>query len=435
MAKQRLLFIFIFIFLVPGLASSGDFKFSQEKMVETPEVLITPPPSYKAKKIALFPLEMPAIAFKIATLPIGVALKTMQEKHTLDKAMDLLSNKERTFWVYPVIEGGAGSGFGGGIGIRHTDLFHKRYLLGATYRIHINMTQNASASFGKPEAFMLFGEPVSYSTGIDWDRSLSNYFYGIGNGSSKNDLADYSNNTIKAGLTFGFEPCDKVSISPHIGIISGSTSAGGNDTGHPSVQEIFPASELPGFNRWLDYIVLGLRAAHDSRDNVDSPTSGGLRSLSFKRYQGFNTAGYSYNEYEVDIRQYIRLFMPRQALVLRTDWVFQQTTGNDLVPFSNLAVLDVGSPLRGFPQGRFHDRNSLLFNFEYRYPVWSIVDGVIFYDTGRVYHTVSDISLAHIKYSAGLGLNMRIPNLMLFHFYAAYGGEGVNFVFGASKPI
>jgi outer membrane translocation and assembly module TamA len=65
----------------------------------------------------------------------------------------------------------------------------------------------------------------------------------------------------------------------------------------------------------------------------------------------------------------------------------------------------------------------MLFNFEYRFPVWSLIDGVIFCDTGRVFHSPSDISFANMKYSAGGGLKIRIPNLAMFRFEAAYGGE------------
>lgn len=400
-----------------------------------PTVTIKPPPGYLGKRIALFPLEIPSLVLRGVTYPIGAGMRYLEKKGVVDKTMDFLSNKDKTFWVYPIIEGGAGSGFGGGVGIRHTDLFHKHYLLGASYRIHINMQQNANVSFAKPQAFELFGKPVSYSLGSTFSRGLVYYYYGIGNSSSVNNLGLYGSNSIDTGVTLSYEPLENFTISPYLGVSNSNSMPKGNEDSSPSVQTTFPTSELTGFNQWVNYANTGLRIAYDTRDSILSTEKGGLRSFSFQNYTGMNSSNYNYNRYELDVRHYFRLWIPRQVLVLRGNFVAEVPLSGQEVPFWRLAVLDANSPLRGFVGGRFRDRASILFNVEYRYPVWRIIDGVLFYDTGRVLHTPSDMTLAHIKYSFGGGLHIKIPELAFFKFYVGYGGEGVNIIFGAGKPI
>ena len=400
-----------------------------------PTVTIKPPPTYKAKRIALFPLEIPSYVVRGVTYPIGAGLRYLDEKGVVDKTLDFLSNKDKTFWVYPIIEGGAGTGFGGGVGIRDTNLFHKHYLLGASYRIHINMQQNANISFAKPQAFELFGKPVSYSLGSTFARGLIYYYYGIGNSSSENNLGLYSSNSVDSGVTLSYEPVKKFTISPYLGVSTSNSGTKGNEGSAPSVQFVLPMSELTAFGQWVDYFNAGIRFAYDTRDSIFWTEKGSLSSFSFQNFTGMNTGGYNYNRYELDLRRYLRLWVPRQVLVLRANFVGNiPTSGND-VPFWRLAVLDANSPLRGFVTGRFRDRASILFNMEYRFPVWRLIDGVLFYDTGRVLHSPSDMTLAHIKYSVGGGFHVKVPQVAFFKIYAGYGGEGINFIFGAGKPL
>lgn len=421
-------FILVALLLAPRLLLASESS--------DPSVTIRPPLSYKAKRIALFPLELPSYIIRGVTYPFGAGMRYLEKKGVVDKTMDFLSNKDKTFWVYPVVEGGAGSGFGGGVGLRHSNLFHKQYYLGVSYRMHINMQQNADFSFAKPMAFKLFGKPVSYSFGSSFSRGFVNYYYGIGNStSSVNNQALYGANSIDSGLTLTYEPIEDFIISPYFGVSISNSMPKGSEGSDPSVQNAFSASELTGFGRWVDYANTGIRFAYDTRDSVEATEKGGLRSLSIQNFYGMNTGGYNYNRYELDVRQYFRLWAPRQVFVLRANFVAEVPLDGSEVPFWRLTVLDSNSPLRGFIGGRFRDRASILFNAEYRYPVWKIVDGVLFYDTGRVLHRPSDMTLAHIKYSVGGGLHITIPNLTFFKFYVGYGGEGINFILGAGRPL
>ena len=69
----------------PATSPSGD-----------PVVRITPPPEDVARKIAYFPLELPAWILRIATLPVGMLFKIIDRYDVVERTADLLSNKEKT---------------------------------------------------------------------------------------------------------------------------------------------------------------------------------------------------------------------------------------------------------------------------------------------------------------------------------------------------
>jgi len=398
---------------------------------DDPVVTVTPPKSRTYKKIVLFPLELPKYVLQAVTLPLGIASRYAERKHVQQRVADFLSNDEKTFWIYPIIEGGAGSGFGGGPALKHINLFDEGYQLSAKYTMHVNFDQQASASLDKPDAFRILETPVSWSFAPQWERSTHQYFYGIGNDSQQGNQTQYLINETDILGGIAAHPIKDLSLGLLLGYSLATTGEGAS----PSIDTIFPVASLSGFGKWLQYGIIGLKIEHDDRNNKSLPETGGLRSLTLARYQHFGQGSYSYNQLKLELKQFIRLGRPRHVLGLHTGWTFQQESGSNQIPFYRLATLDVYSPLRGFKRQRFVDRNMAVFNAEYRFPLWSTVDGVLFGDAGRVFHNVTDFSFKGFKYSGGGGLRMRAMNLMLFRFDVAYGGEGVNFLFGMSKSI
>ncbi len=154
--KKILLIVAVLFIATPSFAVEQ----SERADEQAPKVKVTVPGSYWQKKVMLFPLEVPSYALRAATWPLGILFDTLEQKRVILRITDLLSNKEKTLWVYPVIEGGAGTNFGGGPALRYTDLFHDGYNLHAHYKIHINLNQYAGVWMGKSNAAELFGKPL-----------------------------------------------------------------------------------------------------------------------------------------------------------------------------------------------------------------------------------------------------------------------------------
>ncbi len=421
--KKRLFILLILLALAGGegvARSEGD-----------PVVTIAPASSYKVRKILLAPLELPSYVGQLAFWPLGLAGRWIEKSHAVERTIDLLSNEDRTFWVYPVVEGGAGAGLGSGLGFHHSNFVHRGYSLDGRYAIFSDLSQKGDIGFVHPEAFTLGGRDGRYRISVAFDRSNHVDFFGIGNASLQALHSKFSLDAIQGGVEFDLPLVHHLHLNPHMSFLSQNTRGTGEAD---STEVLFPATTLPGFGRWLTYLDAGFTLSHDTRDVRGQTQRGGVQSFAFRRMQGLGTDDFDYNQYEIEIRHYIPLWAPRRVLILRNAWEWKQATGG-LVPFHQFNTLDVHSPLRGFDRGRFRDRGSVIFNAEYRYPIWDIIDGTVFFDTGRVFGDPGDFAFKDFKYSAGGGVQFVTKNFFLFRFQAASGGEGVNLVFDVSTPL
>lgn len=369
-----------------------------------------------------YPLMVPTYVLRAATWPIAVSGNYLIEKGVVTKVVNIVSNKARTFWIYPKTEMGFGSGFGLGVGMRHLDLFHKNYKLYATYMIHINLNHEAHISLKKPEAFYLIDRPFIYKLYVNFIRHLDQDFYGIGQRTSQNMDSKYEHNEVKYGGWLKYDIFDNAAIRINSFFIWDLT---GDGRGGTSVTTRFPLSSLPAFGQSLHYYHFELALISDTKNSEVAPESGGLRSISFHRFQGLNTTSFDYNEYRANVSQYIPVLMTRHVLALRAEMRYQQQTGR-AIPFYRLTKIDIISPVRGFGYGRFTDRGRIVLNAEYRFPIWEFLDGTLFVDSGRVFHSPGDFSFKHLRFAGGGGLSLRTKNYFLGRFQIGYGGEGVN---------
>ncbi len=107
-----------------------------------------------------------------------------------------------------------------------------------------------------------------------------------------------------------------------------------------------------------------------------------------------------------------------RALTVLTD----ADTGNE-VPFYYTPTLGGGDRLRGFREGRFTDRNSLLLTAEYRWEAWWPLDMALFVDVGRVAFDRSDL-LEDLEASYGIGFRFHNTEAVVFRLDLAFSREG-----------
>jgi outer membrane protein assembly factor BamA len=130
--------------------------------------------------------------------------------------------------------------------------------------------------------------------------------------------------------------------------------------------------------------------------------------------------------YDVDVQRYLKLFSIFRSVVVRTR--FSKTEPFEGgprhgVPFYFQPALDEDNALRGYERGRYRDRGALLFNVEYRYPIWDTWDGVVFLDEGQVFRHYEDLTLDGFHWSAGLGARFSGKKGFLFRVQAAFSDE------------
>jgi outer membrane translocation and assembly module TamA len=109
-------------------------------------------------------------------------------------------------------------------------------------------------------------------------------------------------------------------------------------------------------------------------------------------------------------------------LLLCALWVTDARAGHD-VPFYLTPTLGGYDSLRGFHQYRFRGPNSLLLQGEYRFEIWSALDGAFFYDTGKVAERRSDLDLKDLEHDYGFGFRFNTDNGVIMRADAAFGSR------------
>ncbi len=112
-----------------------------------------------------------------------------------------------------------------------------------------------------------------------------------------------------------------------------------------------------------------------------------------------------------------------RRVAVRTIYERLNRHGDRQIPFYELSMLGDAMNLRGFDQNRYRGRGSLLFNFEYRYPVWDAWDAVIFVDEGQVFDESDEFKIDNFHTSVGTGIRFMSQAGFLMRFEIAKSSE------------
>lgn len=377
---------------------------------------------------------LPYYYMKGLTYPLSRLGNWVDGNRYSQKAVELVSAKRKALTVYPIITVGDGSRFGGGFGLTDTNFLKDNYIFTLRGVVYTDLDVRAEAALGKRNAFQFKNKNFSFVTGADWFMDSDEDYYGIGPNTSDSNKGEFSVKLLRTGGAIGVEILPHFMIAPHFVFDWGRS--GYRALGDvPSVELVFPASELQGFGQTIAYADLGFRLSHDTRNNYYYPEKGGLRAVTLHYMKGLNHSGFDFFKLNLNVEQYFKLPPPRLVVWLHTAWSFEEKTKGNEIPFYRLTALDVFSPLRGFNRGRFRDKSSAVFNAELRYPLWNNLDGTVFVDTGRVFNGIQHFAFKDFKYSAGGGFRLTVHKYYIFKMEVAYGGEGVNTIFRAIQEL
>jgi outer membrane protein insertion porin family len=167
-----------------------------------------------------------------------------------------------------------------------------------------------------------------------------------------------------------------------------------------------------------------LARVYDTRDNVFNPTEGKRISLT-SEFAGKMLGGqFDFNKYILDGRQYFKVGS-KQTLA------FHVSAGSAVgdVPDASKFVVGGIDTLRGYEDNEFKGNKLFTATVEYRYPIATKVEGVIFTDAGNAWD--GDYKLDNLKYSIGTGLRISTPigPVRLDYGYGKEGGK-CHFSFG-----
>jgi len=129
------------------------------------------------------------------------------------------------------------------------------------------------------------------------------------------------------------------------------------------------------------------------------------------------------------------------TLDFKSHLVTTTADANSVIPFYMLPTLggqDIDSriSLRGFENYRFRAPDTMFVQAEYSLPVYDPFALLLFYDAGNVGNTLGDLSFAHLRQDAGVGVNVRIMRMTVLQAYFAGGrGGGLHPGFNLAKQF
>ncbi len=166
----------------------------------------------------------------------------------------------------------------------------------------------------------------------------------------------------------------------------------------------------------------GTSFTYDKRNNAFSPDNGLFCQLFINHFDKFWGSKFNYSNVVIDLRKYIPV-SKRQVLAFQL-YSFNNTGE---VPIRSLASFGGANRMRGYYEGRYRALDQLVFQTEYRFPVYKRVSAVAFGGTGNVGNSFRDYSLSELKVSYGAGLRIALNKKERLNLRIDYGiGQGKN---------
>ncbi|MFH1577355.1 MAG: BamA/TamA family outer membrane protein [Candidatus Margulisiibacteriota bacterium] len=259
-----------------------------------------------------------------------------------------------------------------------------------------------------------------YLLAVDLEGSLGTYiserYYGLGRNTPETNYTTFNNQHSRVSLSLSRAYQHNFVLNTALLIASNSFTNIKQGT-NPLTQELQ--------DNCRQYYAGSIGLTLDNRDKSMDPHAGNyvLTDFDFGIAAGGSPAKYS--KLTVDLRRYDTPLNKDQVLASRV--MLAQMTG-DVIPVYEYASLGGRDTLRGYSVNRFRDRCSALLNLEYRFPIYWVFSGAVFYETGKVTPLFTDIGLNDWASDLGAGLRINFGNVIVRGDFGR-SSEGTNAYF------
>ncbi|HEX5474410.1 MAG TPA: hypothetical protein VFX12_07100 [Vicinamibacterales bacterium] len=277
----------------------------------------------------------------------------------------------------------------------------------------------------------LAGDRLSFSGRVRWQDATAVAFYGLGP-ATPHTRADYRERKTEASVQARLDPVRFIELTGGTGYEHFNIGPGTSN--RSSVGELFTPVQAPGLEADPTFLHSVVSAAFDTRASPGYSRSGTLLRGLFHDYRDRNGGPYSFQAREAIAQQLVPILHGNWVLDFEAHLWTTKGVGGDTVPYFLMPTLGGGTFLRGFGNYRFRDRNALLLTGEYRWYVQEYVDGVIFYDAGKVAPTLGGIDLSGLEHDYGAGVNFHSTVSTVLRIQVARSREGTRLILGFSPP-
>ncbi|MFZ0390850.1 MAG: BamA/TamA family outer membrane protein [Calditrichia bacterium] len=365
-------------------------------------------------------LALPSYAWRAIWYPLGKTVVWMEHSHFHEQAIAFFFNEDFSAGIFPIFNVGGSLGLGAGLMGFHNNLFHKGHQV--SFRVLFgSLDDNYSTLEYKMRNFA--GIPATLKlSGIFISDSEENFFP-TGNNSRESGKSSYDFETGGggAGLNFNLLPRLKWQLNAGLRHIDISYGEGYSGTFFPDSLPEFGTRKL-----WQ----AGSGATLDFRNGWPRTLSGALLQMDYRYTEELSGNRFQFHTLDAEVQIFFSpFFLAKNRRFSLRGWLQKNYTINGKeIPFYELSLLGDADNLRGYPQNRFRAEGALLFNLEYRYPVWDHWDAVIFFDEGQVFNHFSVIKPDRFHWAAGGGLRFMTANGFIMRTEVAASPDHVQFL-------
>ena len=321
-----------------------------------------------------------------------------------------------------------GSGFAYGAGYRDRDLFDNKGMLDL-------WAATSTRQYWATEARLTFPKLAHNRVHVETWAAHRDYpqedFFGIGPDSARANQTSYAIRTNLFGARVGVRPVPIVLASGGLEYLN--PRLGVREDGRvPSIEQVFNATMAPGLGESVDYLRSTASLEVDYRQPKNA-RKGGWYRVDVSRFDDRTTGRHTFNRVDTDLRQFVGFLAGRRVIAARLFVSTSDTDAGRVMPFYLMPTLGGNDTLRGFREYRFRGPHAILTQTEYRYEIWSGLDGALFYDAGKVANTRSDLNFNDLETDYGFGFRFNTDNAIVFRVDAGFGsrdGKHLYMVFG-----
>jgi Omp85 superfamily domain len=273
-----------------------------------------------------------------------------------------------------------------------------------------------------------------------WRNNPRVPYYGPGPDSKKSGRTAFRLEDAAYDLNAGLTPARRVRLGVSIGYLQ--TNVGpDDDSRYASTETVFSPAAVPGLDVQSQFVRGGILANYDWRDNPGGARYGGFYEARFDYYKDQDRELFSHGRLTLEAQQYVPFANRRRVIALRAKTLLTYTNPDQAVPFYMQPLLGGQNDLRGYRFGRFYDNNAFVLNGEYRWEIFSGLDGALFYDAGKVFPRKSQLNFHDLEGSAGFGFRVNTRNSVFLRLDVGFSQEGFqvwfsfNEIFGNSGGI
>jgi hypothetical protein len=321
-----------------------------------------------------------------------------------------------------------GSGFAYGLGYRDSDLFNENAIVDA-------WAATSTRLYWAVEARLIFPNLANKRLQLETWAAHREYpqedFFGLGPDSRREDQTSYAIRSDILGTRATVRLAPIVTAGGGVELLNPRLGQG-KDERVPSIDEVFNPVTAPGLGLSVNYVRPMAFFDVDYRQ-PKNPRHGGWYRVEFSRFDDRTTGRLSVNRLDTDVRQFFGFLAGRRVIATRLFVSTSDTGTGEVMPFYLMPTLGGNDTLRGFREYRFRGPHSILAQAEYRYEIWSGLDGAFFYDAGKVANTRSDLNFSDLETDYGFGFRFNTDNAIVFRVDAGFGsrdGKHLYIVFG-----